>query len=89
MWARADHEEEAVGVDGLLAPLRAIAKHEVLQPRVAPTADDLGPQTDLQLRRRLDLAGQVVRHPCAERLSTHHERDAPDVPSEVQRGLRS
>ena len=87
MRARSDHEEEPIGVDGLLASVRAITKHEVLQPSVAPTADDLGPETDLQLWRRLHLADQVVRHPLAERLSTDHERDAPGVTCEVQRSL--
>ena len=64
--AGSDHEEERIGVDGLLASGRAITKHELLQPSVAPAADDLGPETDLQLWFRLHLADQVVRHPLAE-----------------------
>jgi len=87
--ARSDHEEEPVGVDGLLASLRAITKHEVLQPPAAAAADDLRPETELELRRRLHLANQVPRHPGAERLSAHHERDAPCVAGEVQRSLSS
>jgi hypothetical protein len=64
--ARSDHEEEHIGIDGLLAPVCAITKHELLQPSVTPTARDLGPETDLQLWFRLDLANQVVRHPSAQ-----------------------
>ena len=89
MRARADHEEEPVGIDRLLASIRAIAKDELLQPPVAATADDLGPEADLQLWRRLHLADKVVRHPRVERVSTRHERDAPGVTSEVQGCLSS
>ena len=89
MRARSDHEEEPVGIDGLVGSVCARTQHEVLQPPVAPTADDLGPETDLQLWRGLHLADQVVRHPRAERLSAYHERDAPCVTSEVQRSLSS
>ena len=66
MGASSDHEEEHIGIDALLAPVCAITKHELLQPSVTPTARDLGPETDLQLWFRLDLANQVVRHPSAQ-----------------------
>ena len=82
-----DHEEECVGVNGFLASLQAIGKHQVLQPPATPAADDLGPETDLHVRCGLHLADQVLRHPSAERLSTDHERDAPGVASEMQRRL--
>ena len=61
------------------AALPVITKHEVLQPPVAPTADDLGLETDLQIRRRLHLADQVVRHPGVER-SGKLQR-APNTPA--------
>ena len=61
-----DHKEEPISVDGLLASLRAVMKHQVLEPPFAPAVDDLGPETDPQIRRRLHLADQVVRHPCLE-----------------------
>jgi hypothetical protein len=85
--ARSDHEEEPIGVDGLLASFRAVTKHQVLEPSVAPAVDDVGPEADPQIWRRLHLADQVVRHPCAERLGAYQERDAPGVTSEVQRSL--
>jgi hypothetical protein len=87
--ARSDHEQERVGVDGLLASVRTISKHEVLQPPVAPTTDDLGPEADLHPWRRLHLADQIMRHPYGERLRADHERDAPGVTSEVKGSLSS
>ena len=49
-------------LDGLLAPRREVAEHQVLEPPVAATADHLGAETDLDVLGRLDLAHQVVRH---------------------------
>jgi hypothetical protein len=40
---RADHEEELVGVDRLLASFGSVTEHELLQPPVASASDDLGP----------------------------------------------
>ena len=87
MRAGADHEEQPVGVDRLLAAAGAVAQHEVLEPAVAAAADDLGADPDVELRRRLDLVHEVLRHPRVERLRPHDERDAPGVPGEVQRRL--
>ena len=66
MGASSDHEEEHIGFDCLLASVGAITKHQPLQPPVAPTADDLGSESDLQVRLGLHLANQVVRHSSAE-----------------------
>jgi hypothetical protein len=59
--ARSDDHEQSVGGDGLLASLRTIAEHQVVEPPVAPAADDLGPGAHVHVRRRLHLADQVVR----------------------------
>jgi hypothetical protein len=87
--ARADHQEEPIGVDGLLDSFCPVTKHQVLEPTVAPTVDDVGTKADPQIWRRLHLPDQVMRHPRGKRLGTYQERDAPGVTGEVQRSLAS
>ena len=72
--ASSDHEEEHFGVDGLLASVCPIAKHEVLQPAVAPTPDDLGPEPDLQLWRPPPPGGPGSA--TSRRRATQHARPA-------------
>ena len=51
-----DQKEQCFSVDGLLASIRPIAKHQPLEPPVARTPDDLGPESYLQLWLRLHFA---------------------------------
>ena len=61
-----DHEEETVGLDRFLYSMGLITKHQALDPPVAPTVDDLGHETNLQIWRRLHLPDEVVRHAFVE-----------------------
>ena len=63
---RADHEEERVGGDGLVAAVAAGAENQLLEPGVAAAAHDLGAEPHGEVRRRLDLADEVVRHAGVE-----------------------
>ncbi len=64
-----------------------VAQHQVLEPSVAATAHHLAAEPRLDIVGRLDLAHEVLRHPGAERIGPHHQRDGAGVPSEMQRGL--
>ena len=69
-------------------PLAHVAKHEMVEPSVlAATADDLGAEPDLHVRRGLHLAREIVRHAHGERIRADHERHAPREAREVERRL--
>ena len=57
------------------------------QPAVAAAADDLGADPDVDVRGRLELTDEVVRHARLERRRAHDEREAPRVPREMERRL--
>ena len=63
--ASADQHEEAIGVDRLLT--RVAAQHELLQTSISAAPDDLRAGSHLDVRRRRDLADEVVGHSLGER----------------------
>lgn len=84
---RTDHEKERVCRDCFLGAAGTLAKHELLEPPIASTSDDLGSKADLDRRIRLDLPNQVVGHTLRKAVGSHDERDRSGVMSEVKRRL--
>src|SRR5207342_2650017 len=82
--AGADHEEESARVHGFFAATPLILQHEVVQPGVAATVDDLGAWANADVRCALDLTDQVVGHPGAERVGSHDHGDVRCVTGQVQ-----
>ena len=59
---RADHEKESSSGHSLFSATPLLRKHEVIQPGITATSDDLGAQPDADVRCLLDLTDQIVGH---------------------------
>src|SRR5215475_12131025 len=64
-----------------------VPEQQMLKMRVAATAGDLAPVTDINVWRGLDLADQIVRHARREGLRANEDRDVLGVFRHMQRGL--
>ena len=80
MWGRAPimRNRPSAGTVSSV-PARAVPEHELLEVAGAATVDDLGPEADLDVRRRFHLSDEVLRHPGGERGGTDQQGDACDA----------
>src|SRR5215813_9387636 len=62
-----------------------VPEQQMLKMRVAATAGDLAPVTDINVWRGLDLADQIVRHARREGLRANEDRDVLGVFRHMQR----
>ena len=82
-----DQEEERVRFDRGFCLRPDVAQHQVLEPSVAATADDLAAGRALMLSVASIWRTRYSDIPARSESAAHHERDGAGVPGEVQRGL--